>query len=270
MQPMEKLAYDFCSSLKHKDKGKYTTYFSSDAINGCSVSEFDYVYNNAVAIVNKYELPSFEYWKKNRIFYQFDSVNNRIRIGLPFVGGATLPRPESYFLIAYDAEQKFTGFNIQNVTTYKDLPDRMFPNKKEKFDFSENDLISVRIYFLPGQNSDPSQSKSIDFKGGELTDNIKNDFKQVLDTINASTIEAAEKGAIQEQKNTNDLKAIVFDFKDGNEVLTLSVLNPTQLEKFIEVNTFYSTNAAILYQLSKKNKFEIQKLLNTFVIKYIK
>lgn len=267
--PMEKLAYDFCSSLKLKDKQKYTTYFSSESINSASIGQFDYVYNNAAAIVSKYELPSFEYWKTNRIFYQNDSANNRIRIGLPFIGGPTSTTPESYFLIGYDNEQKFTGFNIQNVTTYKDLPDRMFPNKKEKFDFSEHDLISVRIYFLPGQNTEVNKSKSVEFKENELTASIKSDFKNVIDVINSSKIESAEKGAIQEQSNTNDLKAIVFHIKDGNEVLTLSVLNPTQLEKYIEVNTFYTTNAAILYQLSEKNKSEIQKLLDTFVIKYI-
>jgi len=267
--PIDKITYEMCVSLKQNDKEKFKSYFDVSTLNGLSISEFDYVFNNAVAVANKYELPSFELWKENWIFFENDSVNNIVRVGLPFIRKPTTANPESYFKISYNAEQKFIGFTLQNVTS-DNLPDRMFPNKKDKFEFSENDLVDIRIYFLPGQNSEAKQSKSMEFKETELNTQIKADFKKILELINSAEIISAEKGAVHEQTNTNDLKAIVFKFKDGNEVLTLSVLNPTKLDKYVEVNTFYVINAAILYQLSDRDKTEIQEQLNQFVSKYIK
>lgn len=267
--PIDKLVYDMCVSLKQNDKETFKSYFDAGSLNSVSAGEFDYVFNNAVSVANKYELPSYELWKGNWIFFENDSVNSLIRVGLPFIRKATTTNPEAYFKISYNAEQKFTGLALQNVTS-DNLPDRMFPNKKDKFDFSENDLISIRIYFLPGQNSEANQSRSAEFKEQDLTPQIKADFKKVLDYINSSTIVSAKKGTVHEQTNTNDLKAINFKFRDGNEVLTLSVLNPTKADKYVEVNTFYLINAAILYQLSDKDKLEIQKLLDEFVSKYIK
>ena len=266
---IEKLSYDLCHSLKQKDKEKFKSYFDPSVLNSISTGQFDYVYNNAVAITDKYELPTFELWKQNWIFFENDSVNKLIRIGLPFIRKATTSTPESYFKIGYNAEQKFTGFNLQNVTSYEDMPDRQFPNKKEKFEFSETELVTIRIYFLPGQNADAEQSKSIEFKEKTLTANIKADFKNILETLNSSQIVSSQKGAVHEQTNTNDLKAIIFEFKDGNEILNLGVLNPTKLDKYVEINTFYAMNAAILYQISDNDKSKIQKLLDQFVSKYI-
>ncbi len=267
---VDKLTYELCLSLKQNDKEKFKSYFDPNVLNSVSAGEFDYVFNNAVAVANKYELPSFELWKQNRIFFENDSVNKIIRMGLPFIRKATTANPESYFKIGYNLDQQFTGLNLQNITTPENMPDRMFPNKKDRFEFAEKDLVSIRLYFLPGQNSNAQNSKSVEFKEQELTANIKTDFNKVLNFLNSAEIVSAEKGAVHEQTNTNDLKAIMFKFRDGNEVLSLSILNPTKLDKYVEVNTFYIINAAILYQLTTKDKSGVQKLLDEFVSKYVK
>jgi len=268
--PIDKLVYDLCVSLKQKDINKFKSYFDLTTINGTSESQFNYVFNNAVANVSNYELPSFEIWKKNWIFFENDSINHIVRVGLPFIRKATTATPESYLKISYNVDGKFSGLVLQNVTTFNELPDRMFPNKKEKFEFSVDNVIKIRLYFLPGQNTDSEYSKSIEFKEDGLTENIKLDFRKILDVLNSTKIISGDKGAIHEQTNTNDLKAVLFDFKDGNDVLNLSVLNATKLDKYVEVNTFYTMNAAIIYQLSETDKSKIQKLLDQFISKYTK
>ncbi len=197
-------------------------------------------------------------------------MNRIIRIGIPFIAKATTSQPKAYFMLRYNPEMKFDALNLTPLPKSKDLPDRMFPNRKEKFEFTEKDLVSIRVYFLPGPNPKADQSKSILFKNLDFTPEIISDFKNVIDILNSSKITSSEKGEIQEQKNTNDLKAIIYQFKDGNETINLSVLNPSQLEKYVEVNTFYIVNAAIHYQISDTDKIKIQTQLNKIISKYLK
>jgi hypothetical protein len=266
---LDKLTYDVCKSLKNNDKETFKTYFDANSINSVSTSQFDYVFNNAAAIASKYDLPTYEIWKKERTFFNNDTIKKIIRVGLPFIAKATSAAPEYYFMLSYD-QQILVSFNLQKTTTFENMPDRMFPNKKEKFEFVSEDLVKIKIYSLPGQNSDAENAKTVELEKNHLTNEIKNEFSIFLNQLNSSEIISSDKGSVKEQTNTNDLKAVVFTFKDGNDFLTLSVVNPAQQHKFVEVITFYSLNAAIIYQISDKDKAKINSLLDQFTSKYLK
>lgn len=267
---IDHVVYDAFKALKNKDKEKFVSYFDLAVINKLNISEFNMYYNHYVAAVEKFELPDYDIWKKNKLFYLKDSINKIIRIGLPFISGATTGTPEYTFKIGYGEDLLLRGVELNKTPTASDLSDRSFPHKIDKFDFSTINLVSIRLYFLPGQNPSHENAKSIVFINETLTENIIKDFEPIFTRLDKSKIESASKVSITEELNTNDLRAILFDFQDGNEIVSLNIINSANQDKYLEINHFYVMNAAYKYEVSEMDKIEMNTLLKTYLKKYIK
>lgn len=267
---IDHVVYDAFKALKNKDKEKFVSYFDLATINELNISEFNMCYNHYIAAVEKFELPNYKIWKKDKLFYVKDSINKIIRIGLPFISGATTGTPEYTFKIGYGEDLLLRGFKLNKTPKASELSDRSFPHKIDKFDFSTANLVSIRLYFLPGQNPTHESAKSVKFINKTLTENIIKDFESIFSRLDKSKIENASKVSITEELNTNDLRAILFDFQDGNEIVSLNIINSANQDKYLEINHFYVMNAAYKYELSLIDKTEMNTLLKTYIKKYLK
>lgn len=265
---IDEIGFSALNSIKNNDKQKLYELFDQDILSLTSQSKFDSAFEFYKTIIDKYDFPEFESWKKDRFFYQIDTITKTLAIGLPLnnVNNSTV---DYVFEMQFSSKNKIVGIRVNKVPEAGFMPDSEFTPKEEKFNYSFDSLLSIRLYCLPGLNSNPKLSRSIAFNNMEFNNEIKNDFGDLLSKLNKSQILGVRK-TTSEQLTTNDLKAIIFLFKDNGKERSLYLISNNIKNRPFEIHVFYVVNATYAYQVNDDNIIQLKSDISSLILKYIK
>jgi hypothetical protein len=272
---VEEIGFNALQAIKNNDRQSLYKLFDQDLLANTPESSLDEIVIESKKILDQYPFPKWEDWKKNRLLCKFDTSNLVLTIGVPLSPPAK-GSVDHLFNIKFSSSDKITSINISQIPGANYMPDSEFPKKEEKFNYTFDSLISIRLYYLPGNSISPDSSKSIEFKGKELSLKLQQDFESVLATLNSSKINSTTK-TTEHLQPTNELKALIFRYRDGvyldskqKREKSVFLISNENVENTFEVRNFNVLNATYLYQLSDKDNKALKKQIDTYFKKYIK
>lgn len=269
-QPLtiDEIAYNAIKSMKENNVERFVSLFDSAIVKQAPAGQFDEAFATYASILNDYDLPAFNVWKDNRFFWQIDTVKRILVLGLPLTNDKNT-LPEYVFQMGYSSTNKLIGINVNKTQNAQDMPDSKFPPKEDAFNYSFDSLLSIRLYYLPGLNSDVRLSKSISIVKADFTSETFTDFGALLADLNKSEITGADKVNSQ-QPTSNDLKGIAMVFKDKGTERSVFLISNNIAERELEINIFYITNATYSYQVSDDSRDQLKEDIGALIEKYIK
>lgn len=271
----EEVAYSAMLAIKNNDRKSLNSLIDKDILSNTPDSVINQMASASKIILDQYPFPSIESWKKLHLFCQLDSLKNTLSIGIPLSPKAT-ESADYIFEIMFSKANKITAMKIVAIPSAEQLPSSEFPTKEEKFNFTFDSLISIRLYYLPKNTTNPEASKSIEFKTENLTSEHKIDFQSILSTLNNSEIIGVTITTDHLQP-THELQAISFSYKDGiyddtkrQRTKNLFILCNYNSEKNIEIRIFNVINATYLYKLTNSDYGKLKPLIDSSFEKYLK
>jgi hypothetical protein len=265
---IDEIGFSVLYAIKNNDKQQFLELFDPTVLANTPQDKLDTAFEFYKTVLNDYDFPTFDAWTKNRPGWQIDTVRRVFAIALPLMN-INQGKVDFIFEMQYSSENKIMGIALNKTADPSQMPEGAFPLKEEAFDYSFNNLESIRLYYLPGLNSDPQLSQSRTFSSAEFNDTIRNDFGNILNHLNASSIVNAEK-TVSQQKNSKDLKAVIFAFNDNGRERNLFLVSNYFTEKSLTIDVFYTTNAAYTYQVNDSNAAQLTTDINELMEKYLK
>ena len=265
---IEEIGFNVLKSIKENDKQGFLALFDQKVLAQTPPDQIDTAFNFYKNLLADYDFPTVDVWKKEKFFCQVDTVKRIVAIGLPLIN-ATNSKVDFIFELQFSSENQLTGINLNKTADPEVLPDSHFPPKEDEFNYSFDSLLSIKLYSLPGLNSNPQLSKYIAYERTEFTSEIKSDFGKILTDLNQSAIIGSEK-TISQQPNSNDLKAVIFIFRDNGKERSLFLISNEIDEHPLDIHTFYVTNATYAYHVNDSCTALLKEDISVLVGKYVK
>jgi hypothetical protein len=265
---IDEIGFNVLRSIKENSKENFLAAFDKTVLSQTPQAQLDTAFEFYKNVLAEYDFPSIDTWKNDRFFCQVDSIKRIVAIGLPLTN-ATNSKVDFIFELQFSSDNLLTGITLNKTADPQVMPDSHFPPKEDKFNYSFDSLLSIRLYSLPGLNSNPQLSKSVAYERSEFTSEIKSDFGQILADLNQSAIVGAEK-TISQQPTSNNLKAVIFIFKDKDKERSLFLISNEIEERPLEINAFYVTNATYAYDVNDSCTTRLKEDISVLVGKYVK
>jgi hypothetical protein len=265
---VDEVAYTALKSMKEKDKVAFLALFDPGIVAKSSEGQIDSTFQVYSNLLSNYDLPNFDSWKSDRFFWQLDTVNRIIATGLPLVNSKNTP-VDYVFEMWYSTAGMLTGITVHKIADPENLPEDHYPPNEQVFNYSFDSLQSIRVYSLPGINSNTQFSKSVTYNSSEFNEEIKSDFGELISDLNKSEIIGSKK-INSNQSTSNDLKAVIFVFADRNRYRNVYLISNNIPGRELELNTFYVTNATYAYQVGAIDSTHLKEDIDLLVAKYLK
>jgi hypothetical protein len=265
---IDEIAFDALHAMKAGDKEHFLQLFDETFLSQTPADQLDTAFEFYKTLLAPYDFPDYRTWKDQRFFLQVDTLHRVVAIGLPLEATTNIG-VEYVFEIQFSEQNKIAGWACNRVPKAYELPESQFPLKEDSFNYTLDSVVLIRLYYLPGVNANVNLSREVVFTQEQFNDNLKNDFGSLLNTLDSSKIISAEK-TISEQEESNELKAVIFQFRDCGKKRQLFLVGNNLAERPLDIHVFYQTNAAYAYHLSDANTIEIKAAIDRLFTKYLK
>lgn len=264
---VDELGYNLLSSLKNNNKKAFLELFDAAVLAQTSQGKMDTAFTFYKSAIDIYELPAFDVWKKERFAFNSDTTNHVLIMALPII----FPRdgkPDYVIELHLSPENRIIGISLNKMPDASQMPDDHFPDIQNAFNYSFDSLESIKLYYLPGINSDPKLSKYQLFGKNEFNDTVKADFNSLFSHLNASSILSSEK-IVSQQPNSNDLKAVIFVYRINGRERNLFLISNNFQENSLAIDDFYVTNATRSYTINEDDRIQLTSDIAKLIDKYI-